>query len=137
MGFLVKEFEEHHQKQLDKCYYPTLLLFDFVCVFVVVVEVKVLFFYWLFQVGSFCLSEPEAGSDAFALRTQAVPHDNDFILKGQKIWISNAEHAGVFLVMANAKPSDVSWSGNMLQWLYCQKGEGIQVKLGSTGQDFL
>ena len=86
--------------------------------------------------GSFCLSEAEAGSDAFALRTQAVRHDNDFILKGQKIWISNAEHAGVFLVMANAKPSDVSWSGNMLQWLCGQKGEGVQVKLGSAGQDF-
>ena len=104
--------------------------------FFVVVEVNVLFFYCLFQVGSFCLSEAEAGSDAFALRTQAVRHDNDFILKGQKIWISNAEHAGVFLVMANAKPSDVSWSGNMLQWLCGQKGEGVQVKLGSAGQDF-
>ncbi|KAL8598334.1 hypothetical protein ACOMHN_047655 [Nucella lapillus] len=57
-------------------------------------------------VGSFCLSEAEAGSDAFALRTQAVRDGNDYVITGQKIWISSAEHAGVFLVMANAKPTD-------------------------------
>ncbi|KAK7109129.1 short/branched chain specific acyl-CoA dehydrogenase, mitochondrial-like [Littorina saxatilis] len=58
------------------------------------------------MVGSFCLSEPEAGSDAFALRTQAVRQGNDYIITGQKIWISSADCAGVFLVMANAKPAD-------------------------------
>ena len=33
---------------------------------------------------------------------------DDYIINGTKVWISNAEHAGVFLVMANAKPTDVS-----------------------------
>ncbi|XP_067133841.1 short/branched chain specific acyl-CoA dehydrogenase, mitochondrial [Centruroides vittatus] len=58
------------------------------------------------MVGSFCLSESEAGSDAFSLKTQAVKDGSDFIINGSKMWISNAEHAGVFLVMANAKPTE-------------------------------
>ncbi|XP_076439469.1 short/branched chain specific acyl-CoA dehydrogenase, mitochondrial-like [Babylonia areolata] len=58
------------------------------------------------MIGSFCLSETESGSDAFSLRTQAVRDGTDYIITGQKIWISNAEYAGVFLVMANAKPTD-------------------------------
>ncbi|XP_025093385.1 short/branched chain specific acyl-CoA dehydrogenase, mitochondrial-like [Pomacea canaliculata] len=57
-------------------------------------------------VGSFCLSEAEAGSDAFSLRTQAVQQGDHFIITGQKMWISSADIAGVFLVMANARPSD-------------------------------
>ncbi|NP_001338578.1 short/branched chain specific acyl-CoA dehydrogenase, mitochondrial [Danio rerio] len=57
------------------------------------------------MVGSFCLSEAEAGSDAFSLRTQAQKHKDYFIINGSKMWISNAEHAGVFLVMANAEPA--------------------------------
>ncbi|XP_055345002.1 short/branched chain specific acyl-CoA dehydrogenase, mitochondrial-like [Paramacrobiotus metropolitanus] len=58
------------------------------------------------MVGSFCLSEPESGSDAFALKTQAVKMDGDYVLTGSKMWITNAEHAGVFLVFANARPTD-------------------------------
>lgn len=61
----------------------------------------------LIQVGSFCLSEPESGSDAFALKTQAVKEGDHFIINGNKQWISNSEHAGLFIVMANAKPTDV------------------------------
>ena len=61
-----------------------------------------------FQVGSFCLSETESGSDAFSLRTHAVKQGEHYIINGSKIWISNAEHAGVFMVMANAQPEAVS-----------------------------
>ena len=60
-----------------------------------------------FQVGSFCLSEASSGSDAFAMKTQAKKDGDCFVLNGSKHWISNAEHAGVFLVMANAKPEEV------------------------------
>lgn len=60
------------------------------------------------QVGSFCLSEAEAGSDAFSLRTRAEKHKDYYIINGSKMWISNAEQAGVFLVMANVDPSAVS-----------------------------
>ena len=52
-------------------------------------------------VGSFCLSEAECGSDAFALKTRAEKKGDIYILNGSKAWITNAEHAGLFLVMAN------------------------------------
>ena len=58
--------------------------------------------------ASFCLSEPEAGSDAFALRTQAVKVGDDFLITGNKQWISHAAESELFLVMANANPIDVS-----------------------------
>ncbi|XP_033109723.1 short/branched chain specific acyl-CoA dehydrogenase, mitochondrial-like [Anneissia japonica] len=53
------------------------------------------------MVGSFCLSETESGSDAFALKTTAKLDGDHYIINGSKMWITNAEHAGVFLVMAN------------------------------------
>ncbi|XP_061491730.1 short/branched chain specific acyl-CoA dehydrogenase, mitochondrial isoform X2 [Rhineura floridana] len=56
-------------------------------------------------VGSFCLSEPGSGSDAFSLKTRAEKKGDYYIINGSKMWISFAEHAGVFLVMANANPS--------------------------------
>lgn len=60
------------------------------------------------QVGSFCLSEAESGSDAFSLKTKAEKQKDYYIINGSKMWISNAEQAGVFLVMANADAAAVS-----------------------------
>ncbi|XP_063291004.1 short/branched chain specific acyl-CoA dehydrogenase, mitochondrial [Pelobates fuscus] len=57
------------------------------------------------MVGSFCLSEAESGSDAFSLRTTATKQKDYFVINGSKMWISNSEQAGVFLVMANANQS--------------------------------
>ncbi|XP_074089529.1 short/branched chain specific acyl-CoA dehydrogenase, mitochondrial isoform X1 [Macrotis lagotis] len=56
-------------------------------------------------IGSFCLSEAQSGSDAFALKTKAEKKGDYYIINGSKMWISNAEYAGVFLVMANANPT--------------------------------
>ncbi|KAI5086073.1 acyl-CoA dehydrogenase, short/branched chain, partial [Silurus meridionalis] len=53
-------------------------------------------------IGSFCLSEAGSGSDAFSLKTRAEKCGDQYVINGSKMWISNAEHAGVFLVMANA-----------------------------------
>ncbi|XP_026743745.1 short/branched chain specific acyl-CoA dehydrogenase, mitochondrial [Trichoplusia ni] len=55
--------------------------------------------------GSFCLTEPSSGSDAFALKTVAKKDGEHYIINGSKMWISNSDVAGVFLVMANADPS--------------------------------
>ena len=57
--------------------------------------------------GAFALSEASSGSDAFALKTTAVQDagGGDYVLTGEKMWISNSLEAGVFLVMANADPS--------------------------------
>lgn len=57
-------------------------------------------------VGSFCLSEATSGSDAFAMKTQAIQDGSDYVLNGNKLWISNADNAGIFLVFANANPAE-------------------------------
>lgn len=57
------------------------------------------------KLGSFCLSEAGAGSDCFALKTRADKTGSDYIINGSKTWISNAEHADIFLVFANADPA--------------------------------
>ncbi|KAM6186685.1 short/branched chain specific acyl-CoA dehydrogenase, mitochondrial [Rhynchocyon petersi] len=56
-------------------------------------------------VGSFCLSEAGAGSDSFALKTRADKKGDYYIINGSKMWISNAEQADLFLVMANVDPA--------------------------------
>ena len=50
------------------------------------------------------MSEAGSGSDAFALRTTAKRDGDDFIINGNKMWITNAGHATFFLVFANAEP---------------------------------
>ncbi len=50
--------------------------------------------------GAFALSEPDAGSDAAALRCQAVRDGDDWILNGTKAWVTSGSHAGVILAMA-------------------------------------
>ena len=54
--------------------------------------------------GAFALSESGSGSDAFALKSTAERVGDEFVLNGEKMWISNSAEAGVFLVMANANP---------------------------------
>ena len=51
-----------------------------------------------FVSGSFALSEPSAGSDAGSLGTKCVVDGNDFVLNGEKTWISSGTHSGVFVV---------------------------------------
>lgn len=59
-------------------------------------------------VGSFCLSEAGSGSDAFGMKTVAKKDGDDYIINGNKLWITNSEHAGVFLVFANAVPEKMN-----------------------------
>lgn len=56
-------------------------------------------------VGSFCISEAGAGSDAFALQTRAEDKGDHYLLNGGKMWISNSGEADIFVVFANADPS--------------------------------
>ncbi|MBI3934531.1 MAG: acyl-CoA dehydrogenase [Acidobacteria bacterium] len=55
--------------------------------------------------GAFALSEAGSGSDAFSLSTQAEDRGDFFLLRGRKLWITNAAEAGLFIVFANANPA--------------------------------
>ncbi|KAG8533866.1 uncharacterized protein KY384_001607 [Bacidia gigantensis] len=55
-------------------------------------------------VGSFCLSEPASGSDAFALKTRAERTGDGFKINGSKMWITNSMEADLFIVFANLEP---------------------------------
>lgn len=55
-------------------------------------------------IGSFALTEPDAGSDAMALRTTARRSGDDYIISGTKRYITNAPSAGLFTVMARTEP---------------------------------
>lgn len=55
--------------------------------------------------GAFALSEPEAGSDASALRTQAVRDGDSWILNGTKSWVTNGDSAGAIITMARTDSS--------------------------------
>jgi len=56
-------------------------------------------------VGAYALSEAGSGSDAFALQTKAEPKGSDYILNGRKLWITNGQEAGVFILFATVDPS--------------------------------
>ncbi len=57
-------------------------------------------------IASFCLTEPEAGSDAASLRTSAVRDGDHYLLNGTKRFITNAPEAGLFSVFARTDPSE-------------------------------
>ncbi len=61
-------------------------------------------------VGAYALSEAGSGSDAFALACKATQDGDDWILEGQKLWITNGKEAGIFIVFANVDP-DAGYKG--------------------------
>jgi alkylation response protein AidB-like acyl-CoA dehydrogenase len=61
-------------------------------------------------VGAYALSEAGSGSDAFALACRAEEKGDHWVLNGQKLWITNAFEAGIFIVFANANP-DAGYKG--------------------------
>lgn len=56
-------------------------------------------------VGAYCLSEAGSGSDAFALQTRAEDKGDHYLINGRKMWITNGNEAGIFIVFANLDPS--------------------------------
>ena len=56
------------------------------------------------KIGAFCLSEPEAGSDATSQRTTAVEKEDHYLLNGTKNWITNGNSASIYLVIAQTHP---------------------------------
>lgn len=89
-------------------------------------------------IGAFCLSEPEAGSDATSQRTTAEDKGDYYLLNGVKNWITNGNSASVYLVMAQTHPEKAHKGINCL---IVEKGmEGFVVgkkedKMGIRGSD--
>ncbi len=89
-------------------------------------------------IGAFCLSEPEAGSDATSQHTTAVDKGDHYLLNGTKNWITNGGTASTYLVMAQ---TDVAKGSRGINALIVEKGmPGFTVgpkenKLGIRGSD--
>jgi len=89
-------------------------------------------------IGAFCLSEPEAGSDATSQRTTAIDNGDYYLLNGTKNWITNGNSASVYLVMAQ---TDASKGHKGINTLIVEKDmDGFLVgkkeqKLGIRGSD--
>ncbi len=89
-------------------------------------------------IGAFCLSEPEAGSDATSQRTTAIDMGDHYLLNGTKNWITNGGTASTYLVMAQ---TDVAKGHKGINCLIVEKGmPGFVVgakedKLGIRGSD--
>lgn len=62
-------------------------------------------------VASFCLTEPDAGSDAAALSTRAERDGDGYILNGTKRFTTNSPHAGIFTVFARTGPKEMKSAG--------------------------
>ena len=90
------------------------------------------------KIGAFCLSEPEAGSDATSQRTTAEDKGDHYLLNGTKNWITNGNSASIYLVIAQTDPEKKHKGINVL---IVEKGmEGFVVgkkedKLGIRGSD--
>ncbi|OZV66924.1 acyl-CoA dehydrogenase [Winogradskyella aurantia] len=89
-------------------------------------------------VGAFCLSEPEAGSDATSQKTTAIEHDDHYVINGTKNWITNGGRADVYLVIAQ---TDREKGHRGINCFIVEKGtEGFDIgpkedKLGIRGSD--
>lgn len=88
-------------------------------------------------IGSFALTEPEAGSDAASLRTTAVRDGDFYVLNGTKRFITNAPHAGIFTVMARTS-TEIKGSGGISAFIVEANTPGLSLgkidkKMGQKG----
>jgi acyl-CoA dehydrogenase len=86
---------------------------------------------------SFALTEPEVGSDAASVRTRAIRDGDDYVLNGSKRYITNADSAALYTVMARTAP-DIAGAGGVSAFLVPRALPGISVgrpekKMGQQG----
>jgi len=77
-------------------------------------------------IGAYCLTEPNAGSDAAALATSAVRDGDDWVLNGSKVWVTNGGLAGLFVVYARTNP-DASNAKGISAFLVPKDTPGLTV----------
>jgi alkylation response protein AidB-like acyl-CoA dehydrogenase len=90
------------------------------------------------KIGAFCLSEPEAGSDATSQQTTAIDMGDHYLLNGTKNWITNGNSASTYIVMAQ---TDANKKHHGINTLIVERGmEGFTIgpkenKMGIRGSD--
>jgi len=90
------------------------------------------------EIGAFCLSEPEAGSDATSQRTTAIDKGDYYLVNGTKNWITNGSTASVYIVIVQ---TDVAKKSKGINALIIEKGmAGFEIgpkeqKMGIRGSD--
>jgi len=87
--------------------------------------------------SSFCLTEPDSGSDAASLKTTAVRDGDHYVINGTKRFITNAPHAGIYTVMARTNP-DIKGSGGISAFIVERNTKGLSLgkrdhKMGQKG----
>lgn len=87
--------------------------------------------------SSFCLTEPDSGSDAASLKTTAVRDGDCYVLNGTKRFITNAPHAGIFTVMARTNP-EIKGAGGISSLIVERGTPGLTIgkpdqKMGQKG----
>ena len=88
-------------------------------------------------ISSFCLTEPDSGSDAASLKTTAVRDGDHYVINGTKRFITNAPHAGIFTVMARTNPA-IKGSGGISAFIVERDTPGLSLgkrdhKMGQQG----
>ncbi|MGY2374330.1 acyl-CoA dehydrogenase family protein [Pseudomonas sp. SDO524_S393] len=87
--------------------------------------------------SSFCLTEPDSGSDAASLKTTAVRDGDHYVINGTKRFITNAPHAGIFTVMARTDAT-LKGSGGISAFIVERNTPGLSLgkrdhKMGQQG----
>lgn len=87
--------------------------------------------------SSFCLTEPDSGSDAASLKTTAVRDGEHYVINGTKRFITNAPHAGIFTVMARTN-RHIKGSGGISAFIIERNTPGVSLgkrdhKMGQQG----
>ena len=67
-------------------------------------------------IGAFCLTEPSSGSDAYSIKTKAVKSGEDYVISGQKLWITNGGMAGFYTVFCK---TDHEQDGETVEKISC------------------
>ena len=97
------------------------------------------------KVGAFGLTEPSAGSDAVNIKTRAVKDGSDYVLSGEKTWISLSDYADQFLVVAVTNAEEKQKAKGMSAFIVPRELTGFSsrpikgklgVRAGNTGQIF-
>ena len=89
-------------------------------------------------IGAFCLSEPEAGSDATSQKTTAIDNGDHYLLNGTKNWITNGSSASTYIVIAQ---TDIEKGHKGINAFIVEKGwDGFEIgpkekKMGIRGSD--